>query len=68
MTHFMKGSPNWKVILKLKLTAAAVDMATTGGGHDDIEAGSEIGKGTNDNISVYLLPLCKKKKYVVSAF
>ena len=51
-----------------KLTAAAVGMSTTGIGHDDTEAGSKIGKGTNDNISIYLLPLCKKKKYVVSAF
>ena len=51
-----------------KLRAATVDMATIGVDDDDTEAGSEIGEGTNHNISVYLLPLCKKKKYVVSVF
>ena len=55
-----------------KLTAATVVsvgmcMATTGVGHDDTEADNEIGEGSN-NISVYVFPLCKKKKYVVSAF
>ena len=40
----------------------------TGVGHDDTEAGSKIGEGTNNSISVYLLPLCKKNKYVVTAF
>ena len=57
MTHFTKRSDIEDLT---KLTTAAVGMATTGVCHDDAEAGSEIGKGTNDNISVYLLPLCKK--------
>ena len=51
-----------------KLTAAAVGMATTGVGHDDTKAGSEIDEGTSNDNRVYLLPLCKKKMYVISAF
>ena len=51
-----------------KLTAAAVGMATTGVGHDDTEAGSEFDEGTSNDNRVYLLTLCKKKMYVISAF